>query len=85
MIKQSGQFKNITFEQGAVLKIIIADEGTKNVYIGKFLYFIRTLGLFGRKKRTYLVFRHHTLCYEGLFLIEDNDIIDIKILKEQQK
>lgn len=77
-IKQLISFKNVVFKEGDVLKITIEVDGTKNLYVGKFLYF-RKKGYF--KWRTFLVFRHHTLCQEGLFEIEDNDITNIEKLE----
>lgn len=67
----------MVFEQGDILKVTIENDGTKNLYIGKFLYFRKTL----IRKRTLLVFRHHTLCLEGVFEIEDTYITDIKKLE----
>jgi len=85
MIKQMFKFKDLIFEEGDILKITIELEGTKNLYIGKFLYFEKSFALFGRKRRTNLVFRHHTLCEEGVFKIEDNEIINIEKLQCKKK
>jgi hypothetical protein len=81
-IKQLINYKGETFSEGDVLKVTVETEGTKNVYTGKFLFFDRK-GIF--KQRTYLVFRHHTFCQEGLFSIEDTEITNIQKLECKKK
>ncbi|MBU0894843.1 MAG: hypothetical protein KKB88_05360 [Nanoarchaeota archaeon] len=86
-IKQSGKFNNITFEEGDILKVTVENEGTKNLYVGKFIYFMikRSNNIFSPNEwgtiRKKLVFRHHTSCCEGVFEIFEDEIIDIKKLE----
>ena len=91
-IKQIGQFENVKFSEGDVLKVIQEIEGTKNVSIGKFVRF----GYSGRfirslkpsKASRKIVLRILTSCrYEerGLIEIDENIITDIKKYKEEKQ
>ena len=87
-IKQCGEFLKTKFKSGDLLKIYIETDGTKNVYLGRFLYFDtkhRWSNLFSNvyvSKEKLIVCRNHTLCSEGVLEIPEKEIYKIKVLKE---
>lgn len=92
-IIQSGEFKTVEgknkvrtvlFKEGDVLKITIEDEGTKNVYLGTFLYFQLKRVKFRTITLKQMVLRNHTLCSEGVFEVNFNNIVNVEVIKEKK-
>ena len=90
-IKQCGEFLKTKFKSGDLLKIYLENDGTKNVYVGRFLFFDskrRWSSLFSNvyiSENKLIVCRNHTLCEEGVLKIPEQDIYKIKVIKEWKK
>ena len=93
-IIQTGEFKTVEgkdkvrmvpFKEGDVLKITIEKEGTKNAYLGTFLYFQLKRVKFRTIILKQMVLRNHTLCSEGVFEVNINDIVNVEVIKEANK
>lgn len=84
-IRQIGTIGRLTFQEGDVLKVEMENNGTKNVYFGKFIGFDIKKGLrfyWHGSVTKRLIFRHHTLHLEGLFKIDYDNITKINKLKK---
>lgn len=91
MIQQAGYINNKHFKKGDLCKVIVETDGTKNVYIGRFLFFktkFRFKEIFSNHIHSIskkLIFRHHTFCAEGFMSIYEDEITDITVIKEGKK
>lgn len=87
-IRQLGSIIDGTlFEKGDILQIVMENNGTKNVYYGKFICFAIKINfdyIFRGRVRNLLRMRHHTLCSEGVFNIEAETITKIEVIKKAE-